>query len=125
VRLRAALAAWALAAAATAASGCFRPRQLSPECRAFDVGRGEGIEVVEFHAAWCRPCAYQHRILADLRRRHPSVAFLPVDHDRRPDLVECYDVDYLPTVIVKHDGEIVRRFEGLTRGYRIAAWLDP
>jgi thioredoxin 1 len=65
---------------------------------------GEGIVLIDFWAAWCRPCRQFGPIFERVSEKHPDVAFVKVDTEAEPELAARYDVRSIPTLIVYRDG---------------------
>lgn len=74
--------------------------------------------LVHFHAKWCGPCQIMNRdVLSDasvLRQLDLSVVAVKVDADERPDLIQRFSVESLPTdVFLDPSGYVMDRSSGL------------
>lgn len=69
--------------------------------------------VVDFSAEWCPPCQRMAPILAAAAADHAErVATVVVDVDAHGALAARYQVEYLPTLAVFIDGELVQQSTG-------------
>jgi thiol-disulfide isomerase/thioredoxin len=63
---------------------------------------------------WCKDCRAQlpdfGAALREAEVPEANVEHFPVDQDKRGEGVEEYGIEYIPTVVVEHDGEEVARF---------------
>lgn len=78
------------------------------------IARG-GIVLLDFWAAWCRPCHQFSPIFAAASDAHPDLVFGTVDTDREQDLAQRFAVLSLPTLVVVKDGQIVYSRAGVPR----------
>ena len=70
--------------------------------------------VVAFIAEWCVPCRMAAPALESAEMRHRGkVRIGIVEYDESPSLVQRYEIQGLPTVIVVKDGRPVERRVGL------------
>jgi thioredoxin len=70
--------------------------------------------VVTFSADWCVPCRMAVPALESAEMRHRGkIRFGRVEYDESPALVQRYEIQGLPTVIVVKDGRPVERRVGL------------
>ena len=74
----------------------------------------KGIVVVDFFATWCGPCkrlapAFQRLALA---AQDTGIVFAKVDGDDNEDLMEEFQVNAYPTVMLLRDGKVVKSVEG-------------
>ncbi|MFQ3295197.1 MAG: thioredoxin 1 [Halobacteriales archaeon] len=74
-------------------------------------------------ADWCPDCrtqlpdfaaALSAAVIPDER-----IETYPVDRDKHGELVEAYDIEYIPTIVIEIDGDVVARF--VESGERSAA----
>lgn len=65
------------------------------------------IVLLKFTADWCESCKKYEHFINDL-----SVYVQEVDHDLNEDIVEEYEIQKLPTVLVYKNKNLVDRIEG-------------
>ena len=75
--------------------------------------------LVHFHAKWCGPCQVMNReVLSDpsvLRQLDAAVVAVKVDSDERPDLVQRFGIQSLPTdIFLDPSGFVLDRSSGMT-----------
>jgi putative thioredoxin len=76
--------------------------------------------VVDFWAAWCRPCKTLSPMLDRLTMEgHGSFRLARVDVDKNPNLALRYGVRTLPTVKVFTDGQVTAEFVGVQPEVRL------
>ena len=81
--------------------------------------------LVDFSAEWCGPCKALAPIveqLADEYAGRAKVAKLDIDNNHAS--AGQYDIQSVPTMIIFHNGQPVKKLVGLTPKDRIAAALD-
>jgi thioredoxin 1 len=69
--------------------------------------------LVDFYAEWCGPCKQLGPILEDFAQEHPDVRVVKVNVDENSDLVGCYKVKAMPTLLVIRGGKVTSRSTGL------------
>lgn len=91
----------------------------------FDTAVSDGAVLVEFTAMWCMPCRMLEPVLQQLARSYAGrVRVMSVDTDRQPSLAERFEVRTVPTLLLMREGEVVRRFAGLTTFERLARAIE-
>ena len=81
--------------------------------------------LVDFSAEWCGPCKALAPVveqLADEYVGRVKVAKLDIDENRQS--AGQYGIQSVPTMIIFHNGQPVKKLVGLTPKDRIAAALD-
>ena len=91
----------------------------------FDSTVGEGVTLVDFWAEWCGPCRLMGPVLDDLAKDYGDKAKVcKVNVDNEPDLAMKFEVSSIPTLLVFKNGEIAKRFVGVTQKTEIKAAMD-
>lgn len=73
----------------------------------------KGGVVIDFFATWCGPCKRIAPYFEDLADKYyPVVAFLKVDVDESPELVDKFNINAMPTFVFLKDGVVVKKVEG-------------
>ena len=71
-----------------------------------------GVSLVFFHASWCSICHQQRPAVSEVAQDTDltGVFFGEVEFDNYPDIVDHYNVDAFPTIVIFKDGNEVDRF---------------
>lgn len=70
--------------------------------------------LVDFFAAWCRPCKMQAPVLDEVKKRlGDTVAVIKVDVDQNQAVAAQFQVRSVPTLIIFKNGEIRWRQAGV------------
>lgn len=72
------------------------------------------VVIKDFWAAWCGPCRTQAPLLEEFEKEHPEVKVEKINVDEDRETAIKYGVTSIPTIIVEKDGEIIKRFVGVT-----------
>ena len=79
------------------------------------LGAGEPV-LVDFWAEWCMPCRILAPTIDDVADEHVGkVKVGKVDTDANRDISVKYGISAIPTVIIFKDGEVAKKFVGLTK----------
>ena len=74
------------------------------------------VILMDFYADWCGPCKMQDPILEELEKKFEGkVEFKKIDVDTNQELAMKYTVHAIPTLILEKDGEVFKRYTGVTR----------
>lgn len=73
------------------------------------------VTLKQFHAEWCGPCSTQEPIIDELEEEYTSVNFERIDVDEQQDVANQYQVRSIPAIIIEQDGDVVKRFTGVTQ----------
>lgn len=81
--------------------------------------------IVDFRAAWCRPCKVLSPMLEQLAiEAHGAFRLARVDVDQNPNLALRYGVRTLPSVKVFTDGQVISEFVGVQPEARLREILS-
>lgn len=73
-----------------------------------------GVSMIFFHASWCSICQAQRPAVSEVAvdTDLDVVFFGEVEYDDHTDIVEAYNVDGFPTIVIFKDGAEVNRILG-------------
>ena len=73
------------------------------------------VELLDFSATWCGPCKMQKPHLEKVEAElGDKVEVKVVDVDQNQSLAAQYGIQAVPTLIILKDGEVAKRFTGMT-----------
>lgn len=73
------------------------------------------VELLDFSATWCGPCKMQKPILEKVEAQMgDKIEVKVVDVDQNQSMAAEYGIQAVPTLIIRKDGAVVKRFTGLT-----------
>ena len=91
----------------------------------FNKGISKGYVLVDFWAAWCRPCILQKPILEEVAfELRDKLTIATVDTDKNAALTQTHNVRGIPCMILFKDGKEVKRLVGLHQKDRLLAELN-
>ncbi len=74
------------------------------------------VILMDFAADWCGPCKMQDPILEELEEKFKGqVEFKKIDVDSNMDMSSKYKISAVPTLILEKDGEVFKKYIGVTR----------
>lgn len=80
----------------------------------FATDLAEGAVLVDFYSKTCGPCKMLDFILKDIDKTYgEQVKIIKVDFEAYPDLIEKYNVEGYPTLVMFKDGKEISRKSGL------------
>ncbi len=81
--------------------------------------------LVDFWAEWCQPCRMLAPTIDEVAQAYAGKAKVgKVDTDSNREISVQYGISAIPTVILFKDGEIQKKFVGLTNKEEFASALD-
>lgn len=91
----------------------------------FDEQIKTGISLVDFYAAWCRPCRIQAPVIEEVNADMSGKAGIcKIDIDKNPVIAERYGIESIPTIIIFKDGKAALQFVGITSKEEIITSLN-
>ncbi len=72
------------------------------------------VALVDFYADWCGPCKVMAPIVDEIASEKTNVNVVKVNIDEAMDLSKQYQVVSIPTLCVFKNGELVKKFVGVT-----------
>ncbi len=77
----------------------------------------EGFAVIRFYADWCAPCVQNFPVFEQaanaFAHSDPAIKFGKVNIDQSPIVSLRYNVYGLPTTLIFHQGQIIKRIAGV------------
>lgn len=84
-----------------------------------------GVAFVDFYAGWCGPCQAMAPVIDELAKTYEGKAVVgKVNVDESQALARRYRVMSIPCMIVFKNGEVDKKFIGLTPEPEITAAID-
>ena len=91
----------------------------------FETVTQSGVVLVDFFAAWCRPCRMQLPILEQLAPDFEGRAtFVKVDTDQAKDIAVKFGIQSIPTLAILKNGEKVAQFVGVQQAETLRTALE-
>ncbi len=90
-----------------------------------DVVQSDVPVLVDFWAEWCQPCHLIIPTIEELAAEYQGkVKVGKVDTDSNHELSVKYGISAIPTIILFQDGEVIKKFVGLTSKDQFEAALN-
>lgn len=81
--------------------------------------------LVDFWAEWCMPCKILGPTIDEIADQYAGKATVgKVDIDSNQEVAMKFGISAIPTVILFKDGQIAKKFVGLTKKEDLAAAID-
>ncbi len=81
--------------------------------------------LVDFSATWCVPCQELAPVVHHLETEYAGrLKVVTIDVDENPDLSAHYEVQYLPTLALFENGELVAMESGAPPESQLRQWID-
>jgi len=91
----------------------------------FGAATSSGVVLVDFFAAWCRPCRMQLPILEQIAPDFEGrVQFIKVDTDHAQDIAIRFGIQSIPTLVILKNGEKVVQFSGVQQAETLRTALE-
>ncbi len=77
-----------------------------------EIYGSEKLVIVDFYADWCGPCQNIAPILEEIASENSGVRIAKVNVDYEVTLASMFGIEYLPTLVMVNDGQIVQELVG-------------
>uniref|UniRef100_UPI0025882377 thioredoxin family protein n=1 Tax=uncultured Secundilactobacillus sp. TaxID=2813935 RepID=UPI0025882377 len=79
----------------------------------FKTATQTGLVIIDFGADWCPPCQMMAPIIESAAVDFAGqIQFKKVDIDASPEIAQAFDIQGIPTFLVKKEGHLIDRFSG-------------
>jgi len=83
------------------------------------------LVLVDFYAPWCAPCQKMMPIIEQLQAQYAGkVIIVKANADASKALMQAYQVDEIPTLLLLKDGKLTERLIGLQTAATLSELLD-
>jgi len=89
----------------------------------FENTINNGTVLVDFYADWCGPCKMQSPIIDEIADEYNEYKVGKVNVDDEDEIAEQFKIVSIPTLLVFKNGEMVKKFVGVTSKETILAAL--
>jgi thioredoxin 1 len=72
-----------------------------------EVVSGADLLLVDFWAAWCRPCRMFGPVFEQASERHGDLVFAKVDTEAQQELAAAFEISSIPTIMVIRDNVVL------------------
>ena len=80
-----------------------------------EIEKSDKVCVLDFYATWCGPCKMMSPIINEIAKELGDMVKVgKVDSDENRMLIEKFGIMSIPTIFVIKQGEIVKKFMGVT-----------
>lgn len=84
----------------------------------------KGVAVLDFWAAWCRPCSQFSPVFEHVSEQVAGAFFGSVNTDEQQQLAAQFHVQSLPTVVIIVDGMVAFRRAGVMTGRELKSLVE-
>ena len=86
--------------------------------------------LMDFFAEWCGPCHQQSPIIDELKKRmgdHVEIKKIDVgvDSEQTRQYAARYDIQFVPTLVIEKDGQLVQKLVGVQDLETLESILKP
>ena len=89
-----------------------------------EVLKSDKVVLVDLFATWCGPCKMQSPIIDEIAEERDDIKVGKVDVDQDPEVASKYGVMSIPTLLIIKNGEVMKKFVGLTPKEEILSAID-
>lgn len=92
-----------------------------------DIIQGNTLVFVDFFATWCGPCKMMHPVLEDLKKQlgeRVKIVKIDIDSPVNRQLVNSYQVQAVPTLMLFKAGKMVWRQSGAMQATQIRQVIE-
>ena len=80
-----------------------------------EIEKSDNVCVLDFYATWCGPCKMMSPVIDEIAEELGDMVKVgKVDSDENRMLIEKFGIMSIPTIFVIKQGEIVKKFMGVT-----------
>ena len=80
-----------------------------------EIEKSDKVCVLDFYATWCGPCKMMSPVIDEIAEELGDMVKVgKVDSDENRLLIEKFGIMSIPTIFVIKQGEIVKKFMGVT-----------
>ena len=80
-----------------------------------EIEKSDKVCVLDFYATWCGPCKMMSPVIDEIAEELGDMVKVgKVDSDKNRMLIEKFGIMSIPTIFVIKQGEIVKKFMGVT-----------
>ena len=92
-----------------------------------DIIQGNTLVIVDFFATWCGPCKMMHPVLEGLKKQlgeRVKIVKIDIDSPVNRQLVNSYQVQAVPTLMLFKAGKMVWRQSGAMQATQIRQVIE-
>lgn len=73
---------------------------------------GSRIVVIHFEAEWADECKHMNDVFSELAKTYKHTMFLRVEAEDLPDITMSYQIDCVPTFVIRKESKVLEKVEG-------------